>query len=103
MYKILLTGSIREIGLYMPSKEKDIEIQYTPDLPLTEIFKIISPFHCILSRSETSISKELIEKATKLKVIDQFQLAGNKRGGKAKSLIRVDDDLHYAVVKEISN
>tara|TARA_X000001036_G_scaffold141553_1_gene134419 strand:+ start:132 stop:269 length:138 start_codon:yes stop_codon:yes gene_type:complete len=45
MYKILLTGSIHEIGLDMPSKEKDIEIQYTPDLPLTEIFKIISPFH----------------------------------------------------------
>ena len=87
----------------MPSKDKDIEIQYTPDLPLTEIFKIISPFHCILSRSETSIYKELIEKATKLKVIDQFQLAGNKRGGKAKSLIRVDDDLHDALVKDISS
>ena len=103
MYKILLTGSIHEIGLDMPSKEKDIEIQYTTDLPLTEIFKIISPFHWMLSRSETSISKELIEKATKLKVIDQFQLAGNKCDGKAKSLIRVDDNLHYAVVKEISS
>ena len=57
----------------------------------------------MLSRSETSISKELIEKATKLKVIDQFQLAGNKRGGKAKSLIRLDDDLHDAVVKDISS
>jgi len=32
-----------------------------------------------------------------------LQLAGNKRGGKAKSLIRVDDDLHDAVVKEISS
>ena len=59
--------------------------------------------YCILSRSETSISKELIEKATKLKVIDQFQLAGNKRGIMAMSLIRVDDDLHDAVVKEISS
>ena len=103
MYKILLTELIHEIGGDMPSKEKDIEIQYTPDLPLTEIFKIISPFHCILSCSEASISTELIEKATKLKVIDQFQLAGNKRGGKAKSLIRVDDDLHDAVVKDISS
>ncbi|MDP6332026.1 MAG: hypothetical protein QF788_02985 [SAR324 cluster bacterium] len=45
----------------------------------------------------------MIEKATKLKVIDQFQLAGNKRSIMAMSLIRVDDDLHDAVVKEISS
>ena len=69
MYKILITGSIHEIGLDMLSKEKDIEIQYTPDLHLAEIFKLIWPFYCILSRTETSISKELIEKTTKLKVI----------------------------------
>ena len=85
MYKILLTGSIHEIGLDMPSKEKDIEIQYSPDLAFAEIFKIIEPFHCILSRSETPVTRELIEKATKLKVIDQFQLAGNKRGIMAMS------------------
>jgi len=35
--------------------------------------------------------------------IDQFQLARNKRGGEAMSLIRVDDDLPDAVVEEIRN
>ena len=69
MYKILVTGSIHQIGLEILRKEKDIEIQYAPDLPLAEIFKIIAPFHCILTRSETPISKELIDKAPKLKVI----------------------------------
>ncbi len=69
MYKILVTGSIHQIGLEILRKEKDIEIQYAPDLPLPEIFKIIAPFHCILTRSETPISKELIDKAPKLKVI----------------------------------
>ena len=69
MYKILITGSIHEIGLEMLSKEKYIDIQYAPGLPIAEIFKLISSFHCILSRSETSIFKELIDKATKLKVI----------------------------------
>ena len=69
MYKILVTGSIHKIGLEMLRKEKDIEIHFAPDLPYAEILKIITPFHCILSRSETAISKELIDKAPKLKVI----------------------------------
>ena len=60
MYKILVTGSIHEIGLEMLSKEKDIEIHCVPDLPLAEIFKIIAPFTCIRTRSETAMSKELI-------------------------------------------
>ena len=53
MYKILITGSIHETGLEILYKEQDIEIQYAPDLALAEIFKIIAPFHCILTRSET--------------------------------------------------
>mgnify|MGYP000365521151 CR=1 FL=1 len=39
MYKILVTGSIHKIGLEMLRKEKDIEIQYAPDLAFAEIFK----------------------------------------------------------------
>ena len=66
MYKILITGSIHQIGLEILHKEKDIEIQKSPDLQLAEIFKIIAPFHCILTRSETPISRELIEKAPNL-------------------------------------
>ena len=62
IYKILITGSIHEIGLEMLSKEKYIDIQYAPDLFIAEIFKLKSPFYCILSRSEKSISKKLIEK-----------------------------------------
>ncbi|MCH2266041.1 MAG: phosphoglycerate dehydrogenase [SAR324 cluster bacterium] len=69
MYKILVTGSIHEIGLEMLRKEKDIKIHFAPDLPLAEILKIIAPFHCILTRSETPVPKELIDKAPKLKVI----------------------------------
>ena len=49
MYKILITGSIHETGLEILRKEKDIEIQYAPELALAEIFKIIAPFHCILT------------------------------------------------------
>jgi len=69
MYKILITGSIHQIGLEILCKEKDIEIQYAPDLAFAEIFKIIAPFHCILSRSETPVTRELIDEAPNLKVI----------------------------------
>ena len=69
MYKILITGSIHEIGLEILRKERDIEIKYAPDLALAEIFKIIAPVHCILSRSETPVTRELIDKAPNLKVI----------------------------------
>ena len=69
MYKILITGSIHQIGLEILRKEKDIKIQYAPDLDFNEIFKIIAPFHCILSRSETSVTRELIDEAPNLKVI----------------------------------
>ena len=60
MCKILVTGSAHEIDLEMLSKEKDIEIHYAPDLPLAEILTIIAPFNCIQTRSESRISKELI-------------------------------------------
>ena len=69
MYKILITGSIHEIGLEILRKEKDIEIHYAPDLAFDEIFKIIAPFNCIISRSETPVTKELIDVAQNLKVI----------------------------------
>ena len=69
MYKILISGSIHEIGLDLLRREKDLEIRYAPELPNEEILKIIADFHCILTRSETAISRELIDSATNLKVI----------------------------------
>ena len=69
MHKILITGSINEIGLDLLNQEKDLEIRYAPELPYQEILKIISDFHCILTRSETVILKELIDSAPNLKVI----------------------------------
>ena len=69
MHKILITGSIHEIGLEIMRREKDFEIRYAPELPYQEILKIISDFHCILTRSETVIPRELIDSAPNLKVI----------------------------------
>ena len=36
MHKILITGSIHEIGLELLRREKDFEIRYAPELPYQE-------------------------------------------------------------------
>ena len=69
MHKILITGSIHEICLELLCREKDLEIRYAPELPYEEILNIIPDFHCILTRSETAIPRELIDSAPNLKVI----------------------------------
>ena len=69
MYRVLITGAIHSRGLELLEKESDIEIQYSPDLPYEKVLKIIEPFHCILSRSETPITWEMIEYAPNMKII----------------------------------
>ncbi|SVC43536.1 uncharacterized protein METZ01_LOCUS296390, partial [marine metagenome] len=69
MYRVLITGEIHSSGLDRLMEESDIETQYSPNLSYVEVLKTIAPFHCILSRSETPITRELIEIASELKVI----------------------------------
>ncbi len=69
MYRVLITGAIHHSGLENLRNETDLDIHYAPDQPLEEIYRIIQPFHCILSRSETPVSRELIDLAPNLKVI----------------------------------
>ena len=69
MKKILITGSIHSIGLDRLNKEKDLQVDYKPDLPREEILRIIGDYDCIISRSETTIDKEMIDKGKKLSVI----------------------------------
>jgi len=69
MYKVLITGAIHECGLELLRQEPDLEIHYLPDRPHEELLGLVEPFHCILSRSETAITRELIDRAPNLKVI----------------------------------
>ena len=69
MFRVLITGDIHPKGIKNLEQEIDIEIQFSPDLPYEEVLRIIRPYHCILSRSETRITRELIEAAPELKVI----------------------------------
>jgi phosphoglycerate dehydrogenase-like enzyme len=69
MHKVLITGAIHPVGLERLQQESDVEVHYAPDLLSGEILKIIEPFHCILTRSETPITRELLDCAPHLWVV----------------------------------
>ncbi len=69
MFKVLITGALHEEAISRLAACPDLEIDYRPDLPREEILEIVAPFHCIVSRSETEIDKEMIDRAPKLKAL----------------------------------
>ena len=69
MYNILITGKLAEVGVDRLRAEDDIHVDYRPDLEYDEILACIDGYHGIITRSETPITAELIDRATKLKVI----------------------------------
>ncbi len=69
MYRVLITGAIHPRGVELLSQESDLEVDFRPDLPIEEVRKMIGPYHCIISRSETPVDRDLIDRANNLKVI----------------------------------
>ncbi len=68
-YRVLITGKLHPLALSVFAAAGDIEPDYQPDLPHEEILSIIGPYHAIVSRSETAVTRELIDRASNLKVI----------------------------------
>ena len=68
-YKVLITGALHPLALELLESEQDILVEYAPDLPMTKIREIISDFDGIITRSETPVDHELIDRASCLKVI----------------------------------
>lgn len=69
MYKVLITGALHKEAISRLKACPELEIDYRPDLPHEEIKRIVAPYHCIVSRSETDIGKDLIDCAPNLKVL----------------------------------
>jgi D-3-phosphoglycerate dehydrogenase len=67
-FKILICDKIADEGIRL-MEEKGYEITKAWDMPKTELPKIISEYDALIVRSATRVKAELIEKATKLKVI----------------------------------
>ncbi len=88
MFKILISDSLAEEGIEILKKVKEFKVDVKLKLPPEELKKIIKDYHALLVRSGTKVTKEIIEKADKLKVIgragvglDNVDLeAASKRG-----------------------
>ncbi len=69
MYKILITGKIHPDAIKSLQQEPDLRVDFRPDLPIADIHACIGPYHCLITRSETPIGKDLMDAAPNLKVI----------------------------------
>ncbi|MFN3598786.1 MAG: phosphoglycerate dehydrogenase [Aquificaceae bacterium] len=69
MYKILITDPISERGIELLRREPDFEVDNEPDISYQELLEIVENYHCIITRSRTPVSAELIERGKNLKVI----------------------------------
>jgi len=67
--KILVSDALEEQGIEVLKKEKSIEVDVKTKLPPEELKKIIGDYDALIVRSATKVTKEIIESATRLKVI----------------------------------
>jgi len=51
------------------NREPDLQVDFRPDLPYARILEVVEPYHAIVTRSETPVTRELIDRAVSLKVI----------------------------------
>ncbi len=66
-YKVLVSDPLAEAGL---NKLKEyFDVDYKPGLPKEELLNIIGNYVALVVRSETKVTKEVIERAKNLKVI----------------------------------
>lgn len=68
-FKILVSDSMSEEGLRILRNEKEFEVDAKPKLSPEDLKKIIGAYDAILIRSGTKLTKDVIEKASSLKII----------------------------------
>jgi len=69
LYKVLITDPIARKGIELLEREPDLEVYNEPDISYEELLEVVGDFDCIITRSRTPVTKELLERAKKLKVV----------------------------------
>ncbi len=69
MFKILVSDALSEEGLKILKEVKEFEVDVKTGLPPEELKKIIKDYDALLVRSATKANKDIIDEASKLKVI----------------------------------
>lgn len=69
MQRVLITGKLAQVAFDLFGQEPEVELTYRPDLPYEQILDLIDGFDCLVSRSETPVTREMIDRGTRLRVI----------------------------------
>lgn len=69
MFKVLVTDPIHPKGLELLQREPDLEVDYEPDITYDRLLQIVENYHCIITRSRTPVTAELLSRAKNLKVV----------------------------------
>lgn len=69
MYKVLVSDALSEEGLKVLKDEKELQVDVKLKLPPEELKAIIKDYDALVVRSSTKVTKDIIDAATKLKVI----------------------------------
>lgn len=69
MFKVLITDDISPKGIEILNQEESIDVDYQPEIKWNELLEIVGDYDAIITRSRTPVTKELLDRTTKLKVI----------------------------------
>ena len=69
MHRILVTDEIDPEGVSLLTAVPEFQVDVVPTLPAKQLLERIADYDALVGRSATRISEELLEKATRLKVI----------------------------------
>lgn len=69
MYKVLVTDGISNTGLKSLLEHPNFVVDRQPTLPVEELKTIIANYDALIVRSQTKVTDELLEAATRLRVI----------------------------------
>ena len=68
-YKVLIADPISDVGIQPLKEAKNINVKIATNLPYNELLEEIEDTHALIIRSQTEVTKEIIEKGKQLKVI----------------------------------
>src|SRR5690625_388935 len=68
-YKVLIADPISDVGIQPLKEAKNINVKIATNLTYNELLEEIEDTHALIIRSQTEVTKEIIEKGKQLKVI----------------------------------
>jgi len=68
-YRVLITDPISQKGIELLEREPDVELVNRPEISYEELLEVVEDFDCIITRSRTPVTGELLKRAHRLKVI----------------------------------